>query len=650
MSMPLLLTLLLAFTSLSLSATPSHDLQLAGYNSAMLRWTLSARHANYQELAPSAQRLAEFGQSGYRSVALDESHHLHIGPDKSVEETISNVQLYLTASGAENDGNLGFWLDASQQHAEIEGAYVLQPDGGVIDVEPDTIQINTDNSANIFNDNVYVTLPFPQLKPGSIAVLRYKIHTLRDKLGFPWFRNYYPVNLHPIEHFKVRVTWEDAAQKPDWRTDYPNLVCRENAFDLDCTSNEAAAPLLTDNDMPPLYDVLPVLILAEQSSWIALSSSMRSLSDTALTGDKRIADLAARLRNGATNPNEIIARLALFVSRDIRYVGIEHGHGGMTPRPTPDTLERRFGDCKDKTMLFVDLARHSGLDAYPVLTSTQRTSLAKLLLPATNYFNHMLACVSLADDKEVCVDLTDPDTSSGHLSYAVQGVVALTVGRGATAPRNLDADPYTWIVDVKADNKMNTDGSVVESLERRYASHWGAGLRKTLAAKSRMEIDRWLTNDYQAIMGNKVTPGVGLHGLETPELPVVLTSTTAFHNVFDGKTIRSYQEQDPWLRDLADKSKTFNNHYDHTFRGVHYQSEISYQPYPEKHIGNVGPEIDYISRWGTFHRYYRQTGDSLTAYTNLRMPRTQVPVDKIPEFNRFLDLVGRETRIWFGLR
>lgn len=650
MRIPLLLTLILAFVSLPAAATAGRDLKFAGYQSAMLRWNSSVQQANYQELAPSTERLAELEKLGYRSVALDKSYHMHIGPDKTIQETISNVQLYLTASGAENDGNLGFWLDASQQHAEIQAAYVLQPDGGIIEVEAETIQINTDNSANIFNDDVYVTLPFPQLKPGSIAILRYKIDTPENPLGFPWFRNYYPVNLHPIEHFKVRVTWEDAAQKPDWRTDYPNLVCRENAFDLDCTSNEAAAPLLTDNDMPPLYDVLPVLALAEPSSWIALSSSMRSLSDTALTGDKRIADLAARLRNGATNPDEIIARLALFVSRDIRYVGIEHGHGGMTPRPTPDTLERRFGDCKDKTMLFVDLARHSGLDAYPVLTSTQRTSLAKLLLPASNYFNHMLACVSLAGDKEVCVDLTDPDTSSGHLSYAVQGAVALTVGRGAAAPRNLDADSYTWRVDVKADNKMNADGSIVERLERHYASHWGAGLRKTLAAKSRMEIDRWLTNDYQAIMGNKATPEVGVHGLEAPELPMVLTSTTAFQNVFDGKSIRSYQEQDPWLRDLADKSKTFNNHYDYTFRGVHYQSEFSYQPYPEKHIGNVGPEIDYSSRWGTFQRYYRQTGDSLTAYTNLRMPRTQVPVDKIPEFNRFLDLVGRETRIGFGLR
>jgi hypothetical protein len=647
--MSLLLTLVLAFSSMPLAATPGHTLKLAGYSPDMLRWTSATRHANYRELAPPAVRIAEFEKSGYRSVALDESHLLHIGRDKTVEETITAVQLYLTAAGAENDGNLGFWMDATQQRAEIEAAYVLQPDAGVIDVEPETIQINTDNSANIFTDNVYVTLPFPQLKPGSIAVLRYKIFTPQNNLDFPWFRNFYPVNLYPIEHFQVNVNWDDAAHKPAWRTDYPKLVCRENAFDLTCTSNEAAPPLSTDRDMPSLYDVLPVLALAEQSNWSVLSSSMRSLTETALTDDKRIADTAARLRGSVTNASEIITRLALFVSRDIRYVGIEHGHGGMTPRPTPNTLERRFGDCKDKTMLFVDLARHSGLDAYPVLTSTQRTSLAKLLLPATNYFNHMVACVKPTEDKEVCLDLTDPDISSGHLSYAVQGAVALTVGRGTDAPRNLNADQYTWVVKVKAGNKMNADGSIVETLQRHYASHWGAGLRRALAAKSRRELNRWLLEDYQAIMGNKVTPEVGLQGLDEPESALSMTSTAEFHNLFNGKNIRAYQEPDPWLHNLADKSKTINSHYAYPFKGINYQSEISYQLYPEKRLDNVGPKIDYISPWGAFHRYYRHNGDEVTAYTDLKMPRAQVPIDKIPEFNRFLDLVGRETRIWFGL-
>lgn len=650
MSMFALLTLLLSVPAAALAASAGHELKLAGYSTNMLRWMPSVRHSSYQDLTPSADRMAEFEQSAYRSVALDETHHLHIGRDQAIEETITHVRLYLTASGAESDGNLGFWLDATQQRAEIEAAYVLQADGSLIDIQAETVQINTDNSANIFNDSVYVTLPFPQLKPGSIAVLRYKIISPQNKLELPWSRNFYPVNLYPLEHFQVDAHWDDAAQKPAWRTDYAKLVCQEGPFDLSCTSKEVAAPLLTDRDMPPLYDVLPVLTLAEPSNWAVLSSSMRNLAESALVEDKHIADLAATLRNGSTDANTILTRLASFVARDIRYVGIEHGHGGVIPRPTPSTLDRRFGDCKDKTMLFVDLARHSGLDAYPVLTSTQRSSLAKLLLPTINYFNHMLACVKLGTGQEVCLDLTDPDTASGHLSYAVQGAVALTVGRGADAPRNLDTDPYTWIVRVKADNNMLANGSIVETLERHYDSHWAAGLRRALAAKSRLELDRWLVDDYRSIMGDKVTPRVSLQGLEEPQAAMVLTSETEFSNTFNATQLHSYQERDPWLRDLANKSKTPNSHYAYAFKGINYQSEIHYQLYPEKHIGNVGAKIDYLSPWGDFHRYYRHNGDSVTAYTDLKMPGTQVPVDKIAEFNRFLDLVGQETRLGFDLK
>jgi transglutaminase-like putative cysteine protease len=645
-----LLMLLLVVASNAMASAQDRGLKLAGFGPDLVRWKPSAQHLNYRELAPSSTRLDMFKTLAYRSVALDETHDLRIRRDKTLEETISKVHLYLSSTGAENDGNLGFWLDATQQRVEIEAAYVLQSDASVIDIEPGTIQINTDNSANIFNDSVYVTLPLPQLKPGSIAVLRYKIITPHSKLDFPWSRSFYPVNLYPLEHFRVDAHWDDISQKPVWRTDYPKLVCLEQSYELSCTSNEETAAIILDRDMPSIYDVLPVLILAAPTDWSVLSSKMRSLTDSALSDDKRIADLASRLRDGTVDSHETLTRLAQFVSREIRYVGIEHGHGGMIPRSTISTLERRFGDCKDKTMLFVDLARHSGLDAYPVLTSTQRSSLDKLLIPTTNYFNHMLACVKLEQHEEVCVDLTDPDTSSGHLSYAVQGAVALAVGRGAESPRKLVAEPITWIVRVNADNKMMADGSIIETLERRYDSHWAAGLRRTLAAKSQTELNRWLLDDYRLIMGDKFTPDVWVHGLGEPQSALVISSTTEFKNVFVASQIRNYQDLEPWLRNLANKFKTLNTHYPYAFNGVSYQSEIRFQLHPEKHVENTGAKIDYISPWGAFHRHYRQDGDSVTAYTNLKMPRVQVPIDKIAEFNRFLDLVGQETRIWFGLQ
>jgi hypothetical protein len=71
--------------------------------------------------------------------------------------------------------------------------------------------------------------------------------------------------------------------------------------------------------------------------------------------------------------------------------------------------------------------------------------------------------------------------------------------------------------------------------------------------------------------------------------------------------------------------------------------------YAGKKVNNVGPKIDYVSRWGSLHRHYRLDGSRVVAYTDLQMPRTVVPLEKIVEFNRFLELIGQENQVSFSM-
>ena len=45
----------------------------------------------------------------------------------------------------------------------------------------------------------------------------------------------------------------------------------------------------------------------------------------------------------------------------------EVGIGGYRPHPPQQVMERRWGDCKDKALLLVDLLREAGIEAYPAL-------------------------------------------------------------------------------------------------------------------------------------------------------------------------------------------------------------------------------------------------------------------------------------------
>ncbi len=98
-----------------------------------------------------------------------------------------------------------------------------------------------------------------------------------------------------------------------------------------------------------------------------------------------VADIAAQ----APTLNERITRALTLVQDDIRYLSVNLELGGQVPSPPGRVLEKRFGDCKDKSFLLAHIFRCLGAPARPVLIHTGiRDGLVKLL-PSLQ-FNHVI--------------------------------------------------------------------------------------------------------------------------------------------------------------------------------------------------------------------------------------------------------------------
>ncbi|WP_031432393.1 DUF3857 domain-containing protein [Methylomarinum vadi] len=638
--------ILLPFLTQALAQENPSD-QLPDSMKNFVDWHVAQAQDFYSVDLPTSEKTTAYHQSGYGVVQLIDKHDIEI-KQSLVEETVTSAYLYITNSGIENSGNDSFWINIHNQHAEILEAYVLQPDGRRLQVDPSALQFNSDNSSGTFNDYFYVTIPYPQLQQGSISILTYKIRTDKKRSPMPWARIIYPAGFTPVENFSIRASWKSEKWKPVWQTDYPDLNCSEDQFSLICRTQQPSPPFPIEDGMPSAYDLLPTLVLSEPSTWKTISSTMEELSSSALKDNKKVQDFAFTLIKGTKNsPLQRLNHLTDFVAGKVRYVGIEHGSNGLTPKPTRKTLEQRYGDCKDKTMLFVDMARNLGFGAYPVLTSTKRKSLAKLLLPSSLYFNHMIACVGMPTKKEQCVDLTDPDSSVGNLPHYLHGSVMLKIGQGTDKPETLPKERYAWRVSITAHNRFTDQGSIFETLERSYMSHWGAQLRRSLSSKTKQQRDQWLLEDYYNIYTDRVNPDLRVTGLENYGSPLILSSETQFDNIFDPKQLAEYSEYDLWLRNIIPNFKTLGFHYPYEFQGLHYRSEISYL-HAEKIIANIGPTINYLSPWGELNRWYDVNGAQLTVLTEVRLPQATIPINKISEFNQFLDLIFQVNRIWFN--
>ncbi|TXK33736.1 DUF2569 family protein [Pontibacter qinzhouensis] len=82
---------------------------------------------------------------------------------------------------------------------------------------------------------------------------------------------------------------------------------------------------------------------------------------------------------------------------EVRYLGFEAGIGGYKPRAPSEVFAKRFGDCKDKSLLLVTMLRALGIEAHPALVNSSSRGEIAQMLPSPYAFNHCIVQVKLWD-------------------------------------------------------------------------------------------------------------------------------------------------------------------------------------------------------------------------------------------------------------
>lgn len=91
--------------------------------------------------------------------------------------------------------------------------------------------------------------------------------------------------------------------------------------------------------------------------------------------------------------SEILA-LIRFVQNEIRYRSHSPGAYSHLPKPPAHVLEKRAGDCKDKSSLLVTLLKLIGVEASLCLVNSGLKDGIKIMHPSPWLFNHMIVCFS----------------------------------------------------------------------------------------------------------------------------------------------------------------------------------------------------------------------------------------------------------------
>jgi lipoprotein NlpI len=130
------------------------------------------------------------------------------------------------------------------------------------------------------------------------------------------------------------------------------------------------------------------LQFSEFDNWRDVNQWALGLFATGASSPAMTAALAPA--RAAPTRQQAVAKVLEFVQNEIRYLSISLGENSHRPFPPEQVLQRRYGDCKDKSLLMVSMLRELGIDAAPVLVSTVQRKGIESMLPSPLLFDHAI--------------------------------------------------------------------------------------------------------------------------------------------------------------------------------------------------------------------------------------------------------------------
>jgi len=154
-----------------------------------------------------------------------------------------------------------------------------------------------------------------------------------------------------------------------------------------------ANPLVFEPAMPTVAELAANIRISTVPDWDTWLSWEKALLVGAFRSSPEVDAVAEALGKGSPDAVEKAKRVHEFVMEEIRYQqDYESFIAGVKPHPAPMVLERKYGDCKDKAVLFITLAKKLGLDAHFALVRTRDAGPIDPDVPMQQ-FNHAIVYV-----------------------------------------------------------------------------------------------------------------------------------------------------------------------------------------------------------------------------------------------------------------
>ncbi len=346
------------------------------------------------------------------------------------------VRKVLSPSGVQNASELELDFDPSFERLVIHDVSIVRNGTRLDALDADEVRVidkEDDAESRIYDGERTALIFIKDVRPGDVIDYAWSLDGANPILGGRYTDEYDLSAGVPKRRMRHRLLWP-AGTPLNWRGADPDITLAgsEQVF----TWNLADVPPIdVEDSLPSWYDPWKSVQLTAFASWREVATWADAMFQLDARSTAAVKQLADSIRGSHATRDARITAAIRFVQDDIRYLGIEMGANSHQPHQPWETLDSRWGDCKDKTLLLVALLRELGLRAYPALVNTRLQHTLEEKLPSPFLFDHVIAHV---------VD--------GGKSYWIDGTISDQGGALAT----LDTPDYGSVLIVRPETHALT--------------------------------------------------------------------------------------------------------------------------------------------------------------------------------------------------
>jgi Cobalamin biosynthesis protein CobT VWA domain len=145
---------------------------------------------------------------------------------------------------------------------------------------------------------------------------------------------------------------------------------------------------------PPDYPAYRRVQFSEFSGWDDIVAWASRLFERQGELSQDVRDVIEKLRQMGTDEDRVVGALE-FVQAEIRYFSVSLGESSYRPTQPDVVVQRRYGDCKDKSLLLMTLLDALGIQTKPVLLAIGMRKGLDKMLPSPQLFNHAIVQVTV---------------------------------------------------------------------------------------------------------------------------------------------------------------------------------------------------------------------------------------------------------------